>query len=88
MHLGRSIVSDVSGHKYASAEKYRLVGNSTQVAARKVDNKALQFFKVAPPDGTRWETCVVIIKVFRTMSVLYIIYSMGCIIVSIGTRAH
>ena len=88
MHLGRSIVSDVSGHKYASAKKSRLVGNRTQVAARKADNKALQFFKVALPYCTRWDTCVVIIKVFRTMSVLYIIYSIGCIIVSIGTRSQ
>ena len=88
MHVGRSIGPEVPGHKYAPADRWRLIGNGTQVTARKVDNKIVKFLKVALPCCTRWDTCVVIIKVFRFMSVLYIIYSMGCIIVSIGTRAQ
>ena len=88
MQMGSSIVSDVSGHKCASAEESRLVGNGTKVCARKVDNKALRFFKVALPYCTKWETCVIIIKVFRTVTVLWILYSVGCIIIAISTQAQ
>ena len=86
--MGSSIVSDVSGHKCASAEESRFVDNGTKVYVRQVDNKALRFFKVALPYCTKWETCVIIIKVFRTVTVLWILYSVGCIIVAIGTQAQ
>ena len=86
--MGSSLVSDVSRHRYASAEEFRLVGNGTKVHARNMNNTTLRFFKVALPYSTKWETCVIIIKVFRTVTVLWILYSVGCIIMAISTQAQ
>ena len=86
--MGSSIISDMSRHSSASAEESRLVGNDTKVHARNMNNTTLRFFKVALPYCTRWETCVIIIKVFRTVTVLWILYSVGCIIIAISTQAQ
>ena len=86
--MGSSIISDMSRHSSASAEESRLVGNGTKVHARNMNNTTLRFFKVALPYCTKWETCVIIIKVFRTVTVLWILYSVGCIIIAISTQAQ
>ena len=86
--MGSSIVSDGSRHSCASAEESKMIGKGAKVYTRNMNNTALRFFKVALPYCTKWETCVIIIKVFRTMSVLWILYSVGCIIIAISTQAQ